>query len=317
MTHSGQRTQGITPIFWTMILSAILGLFFVRDARAEFVPIDPCRLLDTRSPGEGPTLVGQTTREVVVRGLCGIPESATAINFNATIIASGGPGYLTLHPAGTALPVVSSLNFVAGDVRGNAGVVKLGSTEPSLSAYLATAPAGRTAHLILDVTGYHAGTIVGATARANGHPVLFRYENNYDGTVTDRLTGLQWEIKTGDGVHDIDNFYTWSTSLSPELPNGTVHTEFLAELNETEFAGHDDWRLPTVLELQSIALHGSQCDEPPCTRFRPGGTASDIYLAGDENTVSMWAIDFETGGVVSVPKTQSHRVRAVRGGWAP
>ncbi len=47
-----------------------------------------------------------------------------------------------------------------------------------------------------------------------------RFHDNGDGTVTDRLTGLQWEQKKNDGsvhgektfrpVHDMDNLYSWS-----------------------------------------------------------------------------------------------------------
>lgn len=107
--------------------------------------------------------------------------------------------------------------------------------------------------------------------------------------------------------------------MAPWLPNGTVHTVFLAELNETEFAGHDDWRMPTHFELQSIALHESQCDEPPCTRFWPGETASTIYLAGDNDAESRleWGFHFGTGRTVAVLRSQAWRVRAVRGGSAP
>ncbi|MDG2305672.1 MAG: hypothetical protein P8R42_13720 [Candidatus Binatia bacterium] len=67
----------------------------------------------------------------MVRGVCGIPEGATGITNNATIVAPAGPGFLTLHPSDAALPTASSLNFATGEVEGNAAVVKLGATEPS------------------------------------------------------------------------------------------------------------------------------------------------------------------------------------------
>lgn len=141
-----------------MCLAMLLAGGF--EARAEFTPLDPCRLLDTRDPGDGPALVGQTVRDVVVRGLCGIPQGATAITYNATIVNAPARGFLTLYPSGAMLPNVSSLNFAAAEVKGNAGVVKLGATAPSLSAYLATVPPGSSAHFVLDVTGYHADSYV-------------------------------------------------------------------------------------------------------------------------------------------------------------
>src|SRR2546427_2511051 len=70
------------------------------------------------------------------------------------------------------------------------------------------------------------------------------YVDNGDGTVTDVNTGLMWEKLSNDGtVHDKDNTYTWANAFA----------EHVATLNDTRFAGRDDWRLPNVRELQSIA----------------------------------------------------------------
>jgi hypothetical protein len=81
--------------------------------------------------------------------------------------------------------------------------------------------------------------------------------DNLDGTVTDTLTGLQWEKKANSDnsqnladPHDADNYYTWS--VTGEAADGTVFTAFLATLNNTCFAGHCDWRLPTRAELLTI-----------------------------------------------------------------
>ena len=74
------------------------------------------------------------------------------------------------------------------------------------------------------------------------------------GTVTDNLTGLQWEQKTNDAsVHDRMNNYTWSASGT--AADGTVFTTFLDTLNTVGcFAGHCDWRLPTRAELATTLL---------------------------------------------------------------
>jgi hypothetical protein len=58
------------------------------------------------------------------------------------------------------------------------------------------------------------------------------FVDNGDGTITDRNTGLMWQRDdSGSGMN-------WNDAL--------IHAE---QLN---FAGHDDWRLPNVKELQSI-----------------------------------------------------------------
>src|SRR5262249_23937339 len=72
---------------------------------------------------------------------------------------------------------------------------------------------------------------------------VLTYADNGDGTITDMNTGLRWERRTSAGcVHDGRNRYPWGDAFA-------VH---VATLNATSFAGHNDWRLPNVKELQSI-----------------------------------------------------------------
>lgn len=89
-----------------------------------------------------------------------------------------------------------------------------------------------------------------------------RWVDNGDGTVTDHLTGLTWEIKTnaddtvnGADPHDADNLYTISDDSDSDLldDDGTAFTSFLASLNAgSGFAGSNGWRLPTRVELMTI-----------------------------------------------------------------
>jgi hypothetical protein len=92
-----------------------------------------------------------------------------------------------------------------------------------------------------------------------------RLVDNGDGTVTDNLTALQWEKKdNGDGIpnfadlHDADNWYAWSV-FTETAANGTVYTSFLSSLNSACFAGQCDWRLPTMMELQTILAEPYPC----------------------------------------------------------
>jgi hypothetical protein len=66
-----------------------------------------------------------------------------------------------------------------------------------------------------------------------GAPNLQKYDNNNNGTVTDKVTGLMWQQgASATGV-------TWSAALNTYCPTLTL-------------ADYRDWRLPSVVELISI-----------------------------------------------------------------
>jgi len=67
------------------------------------------------------------------------------------------------------------------------------------------------------------------------------FVDNRDGTITDRATGLIW--MKGDSGH---------LSAGPKRDGKMNWQQALAWVEGLEYAGHDDWRLPNVKELQSI-----------------------------------------------------------------
>ena len=131
---------------------SVTAIFNTQTA-LRFVPVTPCRVVDTRGPNGpfgGPSLQGQATRDFAIpSGPCsGIPSNAAAYSLNVTAVPHGQLGYLTTFPTGTDVPLVSTLNSYDGRVKANAAIVPAGDSS-SISVY-----ATNTTDLILDIDGY-------------------------------------------------------------------------------------------------------------------------------------------------------------------
>jgi hypothetical protein len=126
----------------------------------QYHSITPCRLADTRNatgPSGGPILVDQGIRSFPVQGLCGVPVGAKAATVNVTAVGPTGAGFLTLYPSGITRPVVSNINFSAGEpALGNGAIVPLadqGTYPQDLTVFSRVVGPG-SVHMVLDITGY-------------------------------------------------------------------------------------------------------------------------------------------------------------------
>jgi uncharacterized protein DUF1566 len=199
-----------------------------------------------------------------------------------------------------------------------------------------------------------------------------RFVDNGNGTVTDSQTGLIWEKKDrGGGLHDVNVLYPWAGLCSDGSgacqPNAaaastcnaatggvigcarcggaatcntdglTTIWEWLNQLNAASFAGHNDWRIPTVgrdrhiAQLETIVDTGvSGCGDgapcvPPafntgcagaCTVMGCSCTRASLYWSATTNGVTpndAWDVNFVNGVVHNDAKPYSVYVRAVRG----
>ena len=128
----------------------------------RYVPLSsPQRLFDTRLAGDSDYLCpGQSTTKQVA-GLAGVPATgATAVVLNVTGTASGGDGFVTVWPSGTARPTASNLNFVTTmQTRPNLVIVPIG-TDGKVNFFSQSG-----VHLIADVSGYFEVSAFSASGR--------------------------------------------------------------------------------------------------------------------------------------------------------
>ncbi|HEY2775517.1 MAG TPA: DUF1566 domain-containing protein [Candidatus Binatia bacterium] len=151
------------------------------------------------------------------------------------------------------------------------------------------------------------------------------FTDNGDGTITDNTTSLMWEKISDDGtIHDLDNYYSWTDAFAVKI--GT--------LNSQNFAGHNDWRLPNLPEIESIRNIGGMSPAtfsvfqtgcaPGCSVLTCNCTLVDarggLFWTSSTfmNSEDAWLMLFDTGRSIGEGRSSywynMHNVRAVRGG---
>jgi serine/threonine-protein kinase len=122
-----------------------------------------------------------------------------------------------------------------------------------------------------------------------------RFIDNGDGTVTDGETDLVWQKDS-----------------APERITWPEAQEYVQQLNEAGFSGHNDWRLPNNQELTSIML--TQENSKRLFLDPIFGSQRCFWSADTRGHHVACYIDFYYGGVYrSEENYVNHSVRAVRG----
>lgn len=132
----------------------------------------------------------------------------------------------------------------------------------------------------------------GAVRCVRGEATTQSFTDNYDGTVTDNVTGLMWQ-QEDDGPRNWEGALAYCESLDP--------------------AGYSDWRLPDIKELRSIVYNTIYSPAIDTTYFP--GTASYYYWSSSTTAFhyyQSWVVDFWTGEVFNQTKSNNMYVRCVR-----
>lgn len=137
-----------------------------------------------------------------------------------------------------------------------------------------------------------------------------RFQDNGDGTVTDKHSKLTW-MRCSAGQQ-------WEAGACVGEPMRIVWDAAGAVADEANLHSDGalgDWRIPTLPELAMIAER--QCHDPRINLTVFPGTPADFYWSrsspsGPENESLAFALSFGPEGVTRLPKEQGHHVRLVR-----
>ena len=139
----------------------------VTTGGSTYVPVNPTRVLDTRSAigvsTAGMISGGHSVAFSVVNGVSGAPAASeiTAVVLNITVTQPEANGFASAYPDGTAVPKSSNLNYRANENVPNLATVMVG-LDGKVDLYTSA-----TTHLLADVEGYY----VASTSGGGYHPI--------------------------------------------------------------------------------------------------------------------------------------------------
>jgi serine protease len=125
-------------------------------ATGAYTALSPTRLLDTRKTGQTLGAAGSLNLTVTAGS---VPSAATAVALNVTVTDTTASSYLSVYPAGETQPLLSNLNWVAGETVPNMVMVPIGSGG-QVTFYNNT---GST-DVVVDLEGYFAAEATGSTS---------------------------------------------------------------------------------------------------------------------------------------------------------
>jgi hypothetical protein len=139
----------------------VTGYFTADSSGDTYHPVDPVRLLDTRSDnGLSGKFHANTARVFTIAGRGTVPSNATAITANVTAVNETSSWAVYVGPDPIDHPTTSTVNFSGQQVQANSLVVALSDTGTLSATYMSKS--GNTTDLVLDVTGYFTDDATGA-----------------------------------------------------------------------------------------------------------------------------------------------------------
>lgn len=124
------------------------------------------------------------------------------------------------------------------------------------------------------------------------------FTDNFNGTVTDNVTGLMWQ-QQDDGILK-------------------MQSDAITYCDDLSLDGHSDWWLPTMAELNGVVHYGENTPSIDGTYFM--NTKPSEYWSSDSTNINVGypqlkgcAVKFLYGGTTLAPNWTSYYARCVRG----
>ncbi|MBD3808599.1 MAG: DUF1566 domain-containing protein [Epsilonproteobacteria bacterium] len=135
----------------------------------------------------------------------------------------------------------------------------------------------------------------------------------------DKETGLMWEVKTKE---NIEHMYVWSEerieeAFFPENLTDSVKDAFsyAKKLNEMNYAGFNDWRVPTTDELETLLTEKNNSDRH--IKVPLSKNSSEVYWSSTTSEIGMydaWYVFFGDDYIVDIYEYGCNYIRCVRAG---
>jgi hypothetical protein len=138
------------------VVADVMG-YFAPGTGSRYVALSPRRTLDTRTGNGRFGALGPDQRfNHQTQLIYAVPDDATAVLTNVTVVNPTGAGHLTIYPTGAPEPTTANVNFLRGQIVPNAAITKVGEPSGQVTIFNNnTAP--NATHVIVDLAGYFVG----------------------------------------------------------------------------------------------------------------------------------------------------------------
>ena len=215
---------------------------------STFVPIDPARVLDTRTDQPIPTGTARTVSVASEVDAVGtpvgevVPAGASAIAYNLTVPNPAAAGHLRVMPGDTAFSSASAINFTTGQTIANGLTVKIDASRQIRLFNAAGAPVDA----VVDVVGYFLPAGVPNPTGGRFTPVApVRVYDSGGAGVALLAPGETRNIKVDTGLQGQQNV----------IPVGTTAVAYNITVVEPQVAGHLRVMPGDVPETNSSAIN--------------------------------------------------------------